>query len=165
MLAEVLRRQEDAAGSAAHRDQAAAWILRSGSIEHLCLLHLTSSRLARGAGETEAAQHAVSAGLQAARLCGLGISFIELLCEQAQVCLCGPMRRPQPAFARSALERALAADCQFRWGAAEACASPRRFPGRAEEYRDARAALEMARDLRERIKDPRLAETIALLRR
>jgi tetratricopeptide (TPR) repeat protein len=129
------------------------------------LLHLVSSRLARKEGNSEAAQRATSAGIHAARQSGLGLYHIELLCEQAEVCLARGDAPAAAGFAQSALERALAADCQFRWGAGEAAHLVGAVLLAQQAYADARAALERARDIREQIGDPRLIETTWLLKR
>ena len=87
-------------------DQAAAWTLHSGSVEHLCLYHLVRSRIAKRAGEVRAAGLALDEGLHLAGRCGLGLYHIELLCGQAELLLdssrAGAAERP----AREALRLA-----------------------------------------------------------
>src|SRR5205085_3174038 len=118
LLAEVARRQADGAACREHLEAASAWVLHSGSVEHLGLLHLIMARAARSAGDGEAAQSAVHDGLRLARQCGLGLYHIELLCEQAEVCLARADAGAAGQAAAAALERAAAAGCQFRWGEA-----------------------------------------------
>jgi tetratricopeptide (TPR) repeat protein len=120
IAAEAARRQSDIGGSRSNLDLAAKWILHSGSVEHLCLLYLTQARLARSTGDGEAAQRAVNPGLQLARQSGLGLYLIELLCEQAEICIARNDYSAAEHFAAAALERAQAPDCQFLWAAVEA---------------------------------------------
>jgi hypothetical protein len=165
LLAEAARRQADRAACRRHLDVAAAWVLHAGSVEHLGLLHLFQARAARDGGEWEAAQQAVTEGLHLTRQSGLGLYHIELLCEQAKLCLA---RADAPAAANAAgaaLERATAADCQFLWGAAaaghllgQALAAQQRLP-------EARPLLHEALTLRVRLGDPKCEETATLVER
>ncbi|HZY87767.1 MAG TPA: hypothetical protein VFE78_23220, partial [Gemmataceae bacterium] len=154
LLAEVARRLGDAKGCRRYLQEAAAWVLHSGSVEHLGLMHLIRARSARG-GDGEEAQRAVSEGLHLARQCGLGLYQVELLCVQAEVML---DRGDAPAAERTAGEalwRASAADCRFAWGEAEA----RQLLGQAlvlqQRRAEARPVLEAALALRRRLGDPR----------
>jgi hypothetical protein len=163
IAAEAARRQADTAACRHHLQAASAWILHSGSVEHLCLFHLVRARAASDAGEREAAQRAVIEGLHLSRACGLELYHIELLCMQAEINL---TRGDAPAaehVAREALWRATARDCRFAWGEAEA----RHLLGKAlvaqQRLRAARAALKTACKLRRRIGDPRREETERLL--
>jgi hypothetical protein len=163
LQAEVARRQADLARCREYLELASGWILHSGSVEHLCLLHLVRARVARTVGDGEAAQCAVHEGLHLARQCGLGLYHIELLCEQAEICLARADSPVAEQVAGEALERASAADCQFVWGAAEAghllgqsLMAQRRFP-------EARAVLNRALELRQRIGDPKIRQTEQLL--
>jgi hypothetical protein len=116
LLAELWRRQADTAAAQKYLDEASPWVLHSGSAEHLALLHLTRARLARSAGEGEAAQRAADEGLHVARQCGLGLALIELLCEHAEIALARSDPAAAEDFACAALERAIAEDCRFAWG-------------------------------------------------
>jgi hypothetical protein len=163
IAAEAARRQADAAACRHHLQAASAWILHSGSAEHLCLFHLIRARAASDAGEREAAQRAAVEGLHLSRACGLELYHIELLCVQAEINL---TRGDAPAaehVAREALWRATANDCRFAWGEAEA----RHLLGKAlaaqQRLRAARTALKTAWKLRRRIGDPRREETERLL--
>ncbi len=118
--AEAARRQADMASCQENLQSACVWILNSGSAEHLCLYHLVRARAARDLDEREVAQRAVNEGLRLARMHGLGLYHIELLCLQGEISL---ERGDAPAaqrLAREALWRATANDCQFAWGEAEA---------------------------------------------
>src|SRR5262249_49288653 len=54
--AEAYRRLSDLERCRGHMASASKWILSSGSVEHLCLLHLMQARLARTVGDGESAQ-------------------------------------------------------------------------------------------------------------
>src|SRR5262249_1988299 len=118
VLAEAARRQADIPLCRKYVDAASPWILHSGSVEHLCLLHLTVGRLRRSEHNLQAAHRAVAEGLHLARRCGLGLSYIDLLCEQAEVCLAEETPGPAAEAADEAWQRALAPVCLFQWGAA-----------------------------------------------
>ena len=79
--AEVARRQAAPDACRAHLDAAARWILHSGSVEHLCTMHLIETRTASDASEPLAARRAIDAGLHLSQRCGLRLCHIELLCE------------------------------------------------------------------------------------
>jgi hypothetical protein len=163
LLAEAVRRRGDLISCRAHVESATKWILHSGSVEHLCLLHLTQARLARTTNDGEAAQNAVSAGIRLARQCGLGLCLIELLCEQAEICL---DRADAPAaenFAAAALERAQSPNCQFLWGAAAAGHLLGLALLKEGKSDMARPFLKLALSRRQHLGDPRLEHTQRLL--
>jgi hypothetical protein len=163
LLAELARRQGDLALGRKYLEEASAWVLHSGSVEHLALLHLVRARAAASCGEGEAAQRAVDEGLHVARQCGLGLSLVELLCAQAELCLDRADAVAAEGFAAAAVERAAAADCRFAWGEAEAGhLLGRAFAAQGRE-RPARAVLARALELRRQIGDPRVEETERLL--
>jgi hypothetical protein len=164
LLAEAARGQADLAECGRHLDAAAGWVLHAGSVEHLGLLHRVRARVARDAGEWEAAQQAVTEGLHLARLCGLGLYHIELLCEQAEICLARADAPAAADAAGAALERATAADCQFVWGAAAAGHLLAQALAAQQRRREAAAVLGEARALRVHLGDPRLPETERLWR-
>ncbi len=163
LLAEVARRQGDVAACSQYLDAASGWILHSGSVEHLCLLHLVRARAARTASDGEVAQRAVTEGLHLARQCGLGLYHIELWCEQAEICLARADSPAAEQMAGAALERASAADCQFLWGAAEAGHLLGQALAAQHKVREACAALNQTLNLRRRIGDPRAWHTEQLL--
>jgi hypothetical protein len=162
VLADRACRQADLGRSRSHLEAACGWILHAGSVEHLCLFHLVRARVARAAGDGEAAQGAVDEGLHLARQCGLGLYHIELLCEHAELCLA---RADSPAaehLAASALERASAPDCRFAWGRAEAghlLGQALALQGRGQ----ARAVLAVTLELRRRLGHPKAEATARLL--
>jgi hypothetical protein len=162
LQAAVARRLGDADNCRSSLETASAWVLHSGSVEHLCLLHLIRARSAGDTGDSECAQRAVSAGLLLARQCGLGLLHIELLCEQAALMLNRADVPAAESAAGEALWRASAADCRFAWG--EAAAS--HLLGQAlilqRRPHDARAVLDRTVALRRRIGDPLVAETVRL---
>jgi hypothetical protein len=162
-LAEVARRRSDLDGCRQHLDAAATWILHSGSVEHLCLLHLIQARLARASEDHAAARRAIEEGLHLARRCGLGLYHIELLCEHAEMCLADGNVAAAETAAREALQRASAAHCQFIWGAAEAGHLLGQALAAQGDRAAAHAALQTALDLRKRLGDPKARLTEGLL--
>jgi hypothetical protein len=144
-------------------DEAARWVLHSGSIEHLCLYHLIRCRIAKSAGQLTKAKRAVDDGLHLARQSGLGLYHIELLCELAELFL----RADDWSAAESAREAyrlASAPECQYLWGAAAAG----HLLGGAligmKRLEEARSTLEAAHSLRLGIGDCRACHTEALLK-
>jgi hypothetical protein len=156
IAAEAARRQADPASCRDNLQAASGWILHSGSVEHLCLYHLVRARAASDTGQREDAQRAVNEGLLLARVHGLGLYHIELVCLQGEISLARGDAPAAEQMAREALWRATAHDCRFAWGEAEA----RDLLGRAlavqQRLHEAREAQEKAMQLRQRIGDPRL---------
>src|SRR5262249_57179487 len=87
LRAEVACRMDDLANTRRLLDEAAGWVLHSGSVEHLCLYHLVRSRIAMKACDLHVAERAVDEGVHLARQCGLGLYHVELLCVQAELLL------------------------------------------------------------------------------
>jgi hypothetical protein len=146
-----------------HLAEAAVWILHAGSVEHLCVWQLMRARAARSGGEGEAAQRAAAEGLHLARQCGLGLYHIELLCEQAAICLARADSPAAEQVAGEALERAAATDCRFAWGEAEAGHLLGEALANQQRRREARTVLRKTLRLRRRIGDPRAWQTQELL--
>jgi hypothetical protein len=163
ILAEAARRQSEPARCQEHLAAASAWILHSGSVEHLCQYHLMRAKLARVAGAFETAQRALEEGLHMAREYGLGLYHVELLCEQADSLLERKDAVVAQAAAREALDRASAESCQFAWGAAEASHVLGKALSARQQWNDARAALQQALATRRQIGDPRAEITQDLL--
>lgn len=148
LAAEAARRQGDPGLCRQYLDAGSRWVLHSGSVEHLCLLHWVRSRSARGAGDNTTAGRAIDEGLHLARQCGFGLYHVELLCEGAELGLLRGDGVGAEVMAREALGRATAAECQFRWGAAAAghlLGQALAMQGRTNE---ARAVLEETLELR-----------------
>lgn len=120
IAAEAARRQADLASCRENLEAASIWVLNSGSVEHLCLYHLVRARAARDLDQTEVAQRAVNEGLHLARVHGLGLYHIDLLCLQGEINLARGDAPAAERMAHEALWRTTAADCQFAWGEAEA---------------------------------------------
>jgi hypothetical protein len=158
LVAEAARRQADRDSCRKNLEAAAGWILHSGSVEHLCLYHLVRARATTDAGRREDAQRAVNEGLHLARVHGLGLYHIELLCLQGEISLARGDAPAAERVAQEALWRSTADDCRFAWGEAEA----RHLLGKAlaaqQRFSEAWEALESARQLRQRIGDPRRQE-------
>jgi hypothetical protein len=162
-LAEIARRQADLDACREHLDAASGWILHSASVEHLCLLHLMRSRLARNAGDLEMAQRTIDEGLHIARQCGLGLYHIELLCEQAELFLGRAEFQAAETPGREALRHARDEECQFVWGAGVAGHLVGKALVSQERFREARAMLGETLALRISIGDPGAATTQQLL--
>jgi hypothetical protein len=162
--AEAASTMGDAAASRLALDQAARWVLHSGSVEHLCLYHLFRCRRRRRAGEDERAWLAMEEGLHIARQSGLGLYLVELLCERAELLLNRAAAAEAEGLAREALRFASMPRCQFVWGAAQAG----HLLGRAlivqRRQEEARAVLEDVRSLRVQIGDFRREHTETLIR-
>jgi hypothetical protein len=165
VLAEAARRQADPGAARDYLQGATAWVLHSGSVEHLGLFHVVRARAARFDGDTEAAQRAVDEGIHLTRHAGLGLYLVELLCEQAELCLARADAVAAAAAAAAALERAAAPDCRFRWGEAEAGHLLGRSLAAQERSADAQEILKKTLALRCRLGDPKADETESLLRR
>ena len=145
-------------------DDAARWVLHSGSMEHLCLYHLVRGRIARRAGDVSVARAAIDEGLHVARQCGFRLYEVELLCEQAELELAGSCDTLAVRSARAAYELASSPDCLFVWGAAAAghlLGGALLACGRVD---DARAALEATVATRRLLGDIGAEQTEALLR-
>jgi len=164
VAADAARRRGDVSLCRKLLEEASGWILHSGSVEHLCLLHLVNSRAARAEGHVESARRAVEEGLHLARRCGLKLFHVELLCEAAEVSLARSDSVAAEPMAHEALRIATAADCQFMWGAAESAHLIGQASIAQGRPTDARSFLEQALDLRRRLRDPRVVETERLLR-
>jgi ATP/maltotriose-dependent transcriptional regulator MalT len=163
LLAEAARRKNDEAQCRRYLDSASAWILHSGSVEHLCLLHLVRSRLARILGNFEGARRAVLEGLHVARQCGLGLYWVELLCELAEVLLASGDVPAAEQAARQGLQQATDVGCQFQWGAAQAGHLVGQALWVQQRFREAREVLKLTLSLRRRLGDPGAVATAALL--
>ncbi len=145
-------------------DAASAWVLRSGSVEHLALWHLVRSRLAGDSGDLAAARRAVDEGVHLARRSGLGLYLILLLNARADILLRGDAGAAA-ASAEEALALALAPGCRFAWGAAEAGHLLGQALAAEWRFADARAAFAAALRLRRHLDDPGADLTARLLDR
>jgi hypothetical protein len=163
VLAESAGRQGNPVFCRNHLELAAKWILHSGSVEHLCFMHLVRARLERACEAWETAQGALGEGLHLARHRGLGLYLVELLCEQAELFLARKDAVQAEPAAREALRLASHADCQFVWGAAEAGHVLGRALAVQQRVPEARAILDKTLGLRRRLGDPRAALTERLL--
>jgi len=164
-LAELARRLGNPVSCHQQLQGAAVWILHSGSVEHLCLMHLIQARQARDMGNPTDAHRAVEEGLHLAGRCGLQLYHIELLCEKVEGCLAAGEVAAAEVAARDALRRATAADCQFLWGAAEAGHLLGQTLVARQAERKACSVLQEALELRRRLGDPKTGQTERLLKR
>jgi hypothetical protein len=106
----------------------------------------------------------MNAGIRLARQCGVGLYLIELLCEQAELCLERADAPAAESFSAAALERAQAPDCQFLWGAAESGTLLGRALLKQGKADCARRFLSQALQLRQKLGDPGLDQTQRLLK-
>ncbi|MGH3252405.1 MAG: hypothetical protein ACRDOI_40185, partial [Trebonia sp.] len=97
VLAEVARRSGELSRARATLDKASQWIMKSGSQEHLCLMHLYESRLSIDQHHYGAAGTMLRQGQLTAQHCGFGLLHIDLLIESARLALLE--MRPQAAVA------------------------------------------------------------------
>jgi hypothetical protein len=164
-IAEAARRQNDLTGCENHIGNAARWILHSGSVEHLCLMHLVRGRWNRAVERPTEAASDLDEGLHVAEQCGLGLYMIELLCERGCLEMSrGELMRAETLL-RQAVERAMGPSCRFLWGAAQAGHLLGQVLLREGNKAEARGVLEAALTVRLAIQDPHTQETQTLLAR
>jgi tetratricopeptide (TPR) repeat protein len=154
LLAEACRCRSDEAQAHHCLVEASRWILHSGSVEHLCLYHLTRARLLRTAAEHKAAQRALAEGLHLAERSALGLYHVELLCERAELLLAQGDAAGAEQAARDALERARDPKCAFAWGEAEAGHLLGQALIQGGRHAKARKILTKTRDLRRALGHP-----------
>jgi hypothetical protein len=87
VLAEVERREGHTDTALANLEHEVPWILRSGSVEHLCLYHLIRSRALTDRGDYEPADSESREGLMLAQQCGLGLAQVDFLNLRARLAL------------------------------------------------------------------------------
>jgi hypothetical protein len=162
--AEAASSMGDVASSRLAFDQAARWVLHSGSVEHLCLYHLFRCRRFRRTWESERAWLAMDEGLHVARESGLGLYLVEFLCERAELLLNRSAAIEAEGPAREALEFASVVQRRYLWGAAQASHLLGRALIAQERLEEARVVLEDTRSLRARIGDFRVEQTESLIK-
>lgn len=136
-------------------EQAAAWVLHSGSMEHLALMHLVRARHQRISGNSSQCAQAITDGLHVAVQCGFELYRIELLCERAIHLLGESQAEAAAAVAREALARAASEKCNFAWGVLAAKHLLGEAHLRRQQYGEAAAVLEEALDEARRLGHPR----------
>jgi hypothetical protein len=164
LFAEVARRQAEREECRHLLDSASEWVLRSGSVEHLCLWHLVRALAARDAGALTAARCAVDEGIHMARHCGLDLYHVLLLNARAEIVLPADPESAEHS-ADEAQRLASAAACEFAWGAAAAGCLLGRSLTAQSRLREARVVLEATLDLRLAIGDLGAEQTRGLLER
>jgi hypothetical protein len=87
VLAEVARRDGELARCRAMLDKASQWIMKSGSQEHLCQLHLCEARLTIDQQNYREAETILRQGRLTAEHCRFGLLHIDLLIESARLAL------------------------------------------------------------------------------
>lgn len=185
--AELCRKAADLAGCAKKIEESAPWIMRSGSQELLCLLHLTRARLHSSRKEMETARSALVDALHVARSCQFTLYHIDASNELARTELALGNADCAEQAARSALNGVQSSDgqpapaynlptdmllslganhpdCDYSWGAAEAgvlLAQALLAQGRLPEGRE---QLIGTIELQTHIRDPRVVEAQRLLK-
>jgi hypothetical protein len=162
-LAEVARREGDLTGSRERLEKASAWILHSGSQEHLCLLHLIRARLALDERRLAAARNLLDEGLHAANEAGFVLLRVELLIEYGRLCLLEREANAAETAAREALDLARDPECRYVWGEAAAGHLSGESLAAQERWEEARAILTETLALRRRINDPAASWTDRLI--
>ena len=142
-----------------HIDDVREWTSRTGDMEFIIEAHLLSARNLLRQGDLEGALGEADGGLLHAETCGYRLKQIELLVALAEIRL----RWPDPAAAiqaaRTALDLATAPDCGDAWGEADAAQVWGEAYFANNERDLALRAFTQARDVRQRIEHPRLADT------
>jgi hypothetical protein len=84
LVAEIERLSGNISKARSELDNVTQWILRSGSVEHLCLFHLILARILTDENRFDAAKSELSEGLHLARRCGFTLYHIDLLNEKSR---------------------------------------------------------------------------------
>jgi hypothetical protein len=157
--AEALRRQGDLTASRKALERAAEWTLHSGSVEHLCLWHLYSARVALDDDKPQLALPHVEDGIHMSRGCGFGLSYVELLNARSKILLTLNKLDAAVQSAREAWAHARSDECKFAWGLAEAGHRLGQALEAQGDHSAARDAYDATLKLRRRIHDFRRDET------
>ena len=178
--AEIQRRKGKLAGCRALLNKATQWVVRSGSQEHLCALHLGKARLALDEGRLDAGRTALDEGLHIAEQCGYGFFHALLSITQAQASAgegdwqgvlrsttaarLGVRERVDDTSSAAGAGPRLVPGCDHRrarlvWAGARAGLLQGRALVELGRRDEAREALVAVRQLQQSISDPALAET------
>ena len=162
LLAEVARRQGDLDGARDGLDEASAWPIRSGSVEHLALWHLVRCRLLADSGDLPGGRRAVDEGIHLAGQAGMGLYRVLLLNARAEI-----LAKADPGLAETSARDSLglAAASRFRWGEGEAGHLLGQALAAQWRFEEARGALAGALEVRAKIGDPAAGATAKLLGR
>jgi hypothetical protein len=169
--AELERRKGNRDGCFARLEKATQWIVRSGSQEHLCALHLGKARLALGDDRFEKAASALREGLHIADQCGFGYLYTWLNITLSE--LFTRLTEFQQALEATRAARhgtsscpilgADHPDCRFVWGTCRAGVLQAQALARLGDVAEARRVLSDISSLQARIGDPSLQGSQALL--
>jgi hypothetical protein len=96
---------------------AEAKVIQSGSIEHLCLLHLMKTKLYLDKGEFANSAYEIFEGLELANKAGYKVLQIDLLNEQARFYLDTNDQTNFLKTIKSTLELSTSKSCKYFWGA------------------------------------------------
>lgn len=126
-------------------------------------MHRTRAGLARQSQDHAEARRAIDDGLHIAQQHGLRLLHVDLLVEWARLSMAE--RNPDAAedAARTTHRMAAAADCQYRWGEAEAGFQWARALAALKRYREARRAATANLALRRALQHPETERVLELM--
>jgi tetratricopeptide (TPR) repeat protein len=142
---------------------ARSWCERTGDVTATLDALLLAAAIARSAGDLTSAHTEVEAGLLLAEACEFVIQQVRFHIEKAQIHLHVGEARPALRDAERALELAVGENCGYAWGEADALHLAGCAHLELGELDQARHRLESAGELRRRLGDPRLDETVKAL--
>jgi len=146
-------------------DEIRVWTARTGDMPWILEAHELAARAALIRGDLSAARAEADDGLRQARLCGYRLRQIELLVTLSAIDLAWPDAKGALASAREALDLAMAPECQYAWGEADAAHAWGLAFEALGEREHAQRAFGQALAVRERIEHPKAADTRAALAR
>ncbi|MDW8284353.1 MAG: NACHT domain-containing protein [Myxococcales bacterium] len=169
LLGEIARRERDPLDASQFVHRALGWGSRTGDAEMLVRAGLCHARIRMDAGNLDGAASVVGMALPAAVEHGLGIDRIDLLLMRGHLLLRRGDLAGAEADARDALAYAMAPECRYLWGEADALhlLAMVLLSGRPAGARIVEAATHLADELelREQMLDPRAHDVRWLLRR
>jgi hypothetical protein len=140
-------------------DEVRAWTSRTGEMHYIIEAHLLTARHLLASGDPQSALGEAEAGLLHAVSCGYGLLRIELLVAMARIRLAWPDPPKAIQAAREALDLAVAPECQYAWGEADAAQVWGEAYFANHEPTLAKRAFTRALEVRKRIKHPGMGET------
>jgi tetratricopeptide (TPR) repeat protein len=148
-----------------HLEVIRAWTSRSGDMELIITAHLLAARHYLATGDSQSAWAEAELGVLHAETCGYGLLRIELLIAQARIRLVWPDPPASIQAARHALDLATAPECGYAWGEADAVQAWGEAYYATGELELAQRAFRSALTVRQRIRHPKVAETVQWLAR
>lgn len=165
VLAETDRRSGWIQKAREHLEQASAWILNSGSQEHLALLHLVRGRIAEDEKLLTGARAAYEEGLHTCQESGFRLLETDLRLALGRLRLADGDLAAAEQLAREAKEIASDPELRYAWGMGEAAHLLGDVFGAMGRSAESTAAYEESLRLRQSIGDPAAAWTERLIRR